>query len=200
MMDIGTLGGKYAQAYAINDTGFITGTAQTPRLLRRRPTRSSIGRSVTALQQCGIWVCWVAFPVTGWRSTTPTMSSAIRHLKRTTSAFTRSCTWQEMIDLGSLGGNGDRWGSDVSEALGVNKLDQVVGYSYLPGGRRNAPPASGFSLDSKWHSGGKMVNLNKLVTHGEPTTCSSRRQQSTTTGRSWPTRMISRTAVYARCC
>ena len=29
MRDIGTLGGSYAQAYAINDAGFITGTAQT---------------------------------------------------------------------------------------------------------------------------------------------------------------------------
>ena len=29
MMDIGTLGGSYAQAYAINDAGFITGTSQT---------------------------------------------------------------------------------------------------------------------------------------------------------------------------
>ena len=29
MMDIGTLGGSYAQANAINDAGFITGTAQT---------------------------------------------------------------------------------------------------------------------------------------------------------------------------
>ena len=29
MMDIGTLGGAYAQANAINEAGFITGTAQT---------------------------------------------------------------------------------------------------------------------------------------------------------------------------
>ena len=29
MIDIGTLGGGYAQAYAINDAGFITGTSQT---------------------------------------------------------------------------------------------------------------------------------------------------------------------------
>ena len=29
MVDIGTLGGSYAQAYAINDAGYITGTSQT---------------------------------------------------------------------------------------------------------------------------------------------------------------------------
>ena len=29
MIDIGTLGGAYAQAYAINDAGYITGASQT---------------------------------------------------------------------------------------------------------------------------------------------------------------------------
>ena len=38
---------------------------------------------------------------------------------------------QSMIDLGSLGGPGNRWGSDMSVALGINNYDQVVGYTYL---------------------------------------------------------------------
>ena len=38
----------------------------------------------------------------------------------------------KMIDLGSLGCNGQQWGSDVSVALGVNNFDQVVGWTYLP--------------------------------------------------------------------
>ncbi len=37
-----------------------------------------------------------------------------------------------MIDLGSLGGEGNRWGSDMSVAFGVNNLDQVVGYTSKP--------------------------------------------------------------------
>ena len=51
----------------------------------------------------------------------------------------------KMIDLGSLGGPGNRWGGDISVALGINNYDQVVGYTYshLPGGQRNTHPASG---------------------------------------------------------
>ena len=37
----------------------------------------------------------------------------------------------KMIDLGSLGWP-ERRDSDVSVALGINNLDQVVGYTYLP--------------------------------------------------------------------
>ena len=37
MIDIGTLGGPYAQANAINDAGFITGTSQTGAMLRIDP-------------------------------------------------------------------------------------------------------------------------------------------------------------------
>ena len=52
-----------------------------------------------------------------------------------------------MIDLGSLGAKGTE--SDVSVALGVNKLDQVVGYSYLQGLRE--------CLSNKWlFYGGQM--------------------------------------------
>jgi len=36
----------------------------------------------------------------------------------------------KMIDLGSLGGPGNRWGGDISVALGINNYDQVVGYTF----------------------------------------------------------------------
>ena len=61
------------------------------------------------------------------------MSSAIRRIKpndERVHAFLHDGT--KMIDLGSLGASGKRWGSDVSVALGVNNSDQVVGYTYLP--------------------------------------------------------------------
>jgi uncharacterized membrane protein len=66
-----------------------------------------------------------------------------------------------MIDLGSLGDK--RWGSDVSVALGVNNLDQVVGYTYLPavGGM---PIQQVAFLWRKSATGiGQMINLNKLL-------------------------------------
>ena len=82
MIDIGTLGGGYAQAYAINDAGYITGASQTrgmgPML---RPTRLSIScrlRRIGAINQWSTWVYWVAFPVMVWPSTATTMSLAIR--------------------------------------------------------------------------------------------------------------------------
>jgi probable HAF family extracellular repeat protein len=64
----------------------------------------------------------------------------------------------KMIDLGSLGGIGNRWGSDNSVALGVNNKDQVVGYSYLPAVGNIAIQQVAFL----WQRG-QMINLNTLL-------------------------------------
>jgi probable HAF family extracellular repeat protein len=64
-----------------------------------------------------------------------------------------------MIDLGSLGGKG--WDTDISVALGVNNVDQVVGYSYLPSHLVMQQIAFLWSRDAT--GAGKMVNLNKLL-------------------------------------
>jgi probable HAF family extracellular repeat protein len=66
---------------------------------------------------------------------------------------------KSMIDLGSLGTKGTD--TDVSVALGVNKLDQVVGYSYLPGQLIMQQVAFLWSRDG--YGGGKMVDLNTLL-------------------------------------
>jgi uncharacterized membrane protein len=63
-----------------------------------------------------------------------------------------------MIDLGSLGGPGNRWGSDFSVALGVNNYDQVVGYTYLPAIGEMPIQQVAFL----WRSG-EMINLNTLL-------------------------------------
>jgi hypothetical protein len=68
-----------------------------------------------------------------------------------------------MIDLGSLGGTGNRWGSDVSVALGVNKFDQVVGYTYLPVAGGMPIQQVGFLWSRNEVGVGKMVNLNNLL-------------------------------------
>ena len=65
---------------------------------------------------------------------------------------------KSMIDLGSLGASGTE--SDVSVALGVNKLDQVVGYSYLPGVGEMPLRQVAFL----WRpNAGQMVDLNTLL-------------------------------------
>ena len=63
-----------------------------------------------------------------------------------------------MIDLGSLGGAGNRWGSDVSVALGINNFDLVVGYSYLPVVGEMPIQQVAFL----WRRG-NMINLNTLL-------------------------------------
>jgi len=70
---------------------------------------------------------------------------------------------RSMIDLGSLGGEGNRWGSDFSVALGVNNLDQVVGYTYLPAVGEMPIQQVAFLWYRTKGGIGKMVNLNTLI-------------------------------------
>ena len=95
MIDIGTLGGGYAQAYAINDAGYITGASQTqgmgPMADDPRVYLSAADSAVSAITEWSTWVCWVAFPVMAWPSTATTMSLGIRRSRPTTNAFMRSC-------------------------------------------------------------------------------------------------------------
>ena len=92
MNDIGTLGGAYAQAYAINEAGFITGTSQTPGYVRDDPRVYLSG-------VCDRWAVTNARPgCAGWpfqlwdgHQQPTTTSLAIPRVKPTMSAFTRSC-------------------------------------------------------------------------------------------------------------
>src|SRR4029079_9620976 len=68
----------------------------------------------------------------------------------------------KMIDLGSLGGTGNR-DNDVRVALAVNNWDQVVGYTYLPTVGEMPTQQVAFVWSRDGYGGGKMVNLNKLV-------------------------------------
>ena len=167
MTDIGTLGGAYAQANAINDTGLVTGTAQT--LAAVDATHAFIynprGMGPTAMRDLG---------VLGGNSS---YGTAINNQNHVVGYSTLKLNDQrlhgffydgtKMIDLGSLGASGRRWGSDVSVALGVNNLDQAVGYTYLPavGEMPIQQVAFLWTRISTDHSG-TMVNLNKLVTNG----------------------------------
>ena len=161
MIDIGTLGGAYAQAYAINDAGLITGTAQTS---------AAIGTTHAFLYcpQCAGPAQKRDLGVLGGNSSYGMAINNNNHvagystIKTSTPndgrvhAFLHDGT--KMIDLGSLGGYGSQWGSDTSVALGLNNLDQVVGYSYLPA-------TGGMPIQQVaflWRSG-QMINLNTLL-------------------------------------
>ena len=167
MMDIGTLGGSYAQAYAINDAGYITGASQTQGMGPMVTTHAFIYRLPSP--PYGRYNRMGDLGVLGGFSSYGMAINSYNHVAGystiTTSdervhAFLHDGT--RMVDLGSLGGRGLE--TDVSVALGVNNWDQVVGYSFLPGiGEMPVQQVAFLWSRNNTRTGGTMVNLNKLV-------------------------------------
>jgi probable HAF family extracellular repeat protein len=166
MIDIGTLGGPYAQAYAINDAGLVTGTSdidgkngathaficqplsQTERFTE--PMRdlgtlggtSSYGTAINASNH-----------VVGY--------STLNNLDERVHAFFHG--GEKMIDLGAL----QKEGFEYSAALAVNNADQVVGVNYMPASGTAQLNQVAFIWSRKGGSGsGEMINLNKLIATG----------------------------------
>jgi probable HAF family extracellular repeat protein len=164
MTDIGTLGGAYAQANAINDAGFITGAAQiwAPGPVSHAFLYSSKGAGAASMRDLGVLGGLSSYGTAINSSNHVVGYSSVKPNEQRLHAFLHD--GNRMIDLGSLGGNGNRWGSDFSVALGVNNLDQVVGYTYLPV-VGDMPIQQVAFLWTRTSSviGGKMVNLNNLV-------------------------------------
>ena len=130
MRDIGTLGGSYAQANAINEAGFITGTAQTWAMFVT--THAFIYQASSnggQMRDLGVLGGFSSYGMAINGNNHVAGYSTLQTNDQRVHAFLHD--GNRMIDLGSLGWKGTD--TDVSVALGVNKLDQVVGYSYLPG-------------------------------------------------------------------
>ena len=168
MIDIGTLGGAYAQAYAINEAGSITGASQTQGMGPMVTTHAFIYRVPDAPYRR--YSRMVDLGVLGGLSSYGTAINNYNHVAGystvTTSdervhAFFHDGT--KMIDLGSLGGPGNRWGSDMSVALGINNYDQVVGYTYLPVVGEMPIQQVAFLWRRGLNGDGQMINLNKLL-------------------------------------
>ena len=158
MRDIGTLGGSYAQANAINEAGFITGTAQTWAMFVTTHAfiyqASATGGKMRDLGVLG-GLSSYGMAINGYNHVAG--YSTLNANSERVHAFLHN--GKGMIDVGSLGMKGTD--TDVSVALGVNKLDQVVGYSYLPGQVIMQQVAFLWSRDG--YGGGKMVDLNTLL-------------------------------------
>ncbi len=160
MKDIGTLGGPYAQANAINEAGFITGTAQTWAMFVT--THAFLYQAAATggkMQDLGVLggLSSYGMAINGYNHVVG--YSTLQGNSERTHAFLHD--GKRMIDLGTLGAKGTD--SDVSVALGVNKLDQVVGYSYLPTVGEMPLQQVAFLWSRDGYGGGKMVNLNKLL-------------------------------------
>jgi probable HAF family extracellular repeat protein len=162
MIDLGTLGGSYAQALGINDSGFVTGNAQTNGRITTSPvSHAFIWHAKTGMLDLG---------TLGGDSSRGTSINAKNHIVGNSTINTfddRVHAFlyhdEKMVDLGSL--SGAAVDTDLSYALSVNSSDQVVGYSYLP-----SVPGSGsseavlgpWSVAFVYHNG-LMSNLNDMI-------------------------------------
>ena len=164
MINIGTLGGPYAQAYAINDAGFITGTSQTGAMFVQThafiyQAAATSGASV-AMRDLGVLGGLSSYGMAINNKNNHVVGySTLQANDARVHAFLHN--GKSMVDLGSLGAKGTD--TDVSIALGVNNLDQVVGYSYLPGVGKMPLQQVAFLWRRNSKGVGEMINLNKLL-------------------------------------
>lgn len=93
MVDLGTLGGAYAQAFAINDSGSITGNSQLrssaidPEAVHAFLSPSPLGEGAIGMRDLG--TLGGQLPATEWPSMLTITLSGIRPLTKSTVAFTR---------------------------------------------------------------------------------------------------------------
>ena len=172
MVDLGTLGGAYAQAFAINDSGFITGNSQ----LRSSTTdtaavhaflsASPVSASAIGMRDLGTLGGSFSYGMAINAKNHVVGYSTINKADSRVHAF-----WfngNGLKDLGTLASNSINPLEDQSVALGVNSSDRIVGYTYLPAISANTDPTiqPGTSpvrqVAFVWYQGA-MTDLNKLI-------------------------------------
>ena len=165
-IDLGTLGGMYAQAWAINDFGFVTGNSEVSAfhtMGSSGPIHAFIWSANTQMVDLGTLAGDFSYG-TGINANNHVVGySTISSSDDRVHAFLHD--GKTMLDLGSLGGAS--MASDHSFALGVNEADQVVGYSYVPADEVGVlfdPAAAGAPQQVAFlYSNGMMVDLNTLI-------------------------------------
>jgi probable HAF family extracellular repeat protein len=128
--DLGTLGGAYAQALAINDSGFVTGNSEFYRsatLKRRGITHAFVWSFQTSMRDLGTLGGAYSYGTSINADNHVVGYSTINSVDDRIHAFLHDGV--RMRDLGSLDGSSPE--SDRSFALGINSDDRVVGYSYV---------------------------------------------------------------------
>jgi probable HAF family extracellular repeat protein len=165
MVDLGTLGGNYAQALAINDSGFVTGNSERWGVftIQKPGTTHAFIWNVAGKAMFDLGTLGGNFSY----GTSINPSNHVAGYSTIDGSDTRIHAFlhdgKAMQDLGSL--NADSEASDRSFALGVNSADQVVGYSYLPSSDVVVYPPAEDSLQQVAfvYSGGSMVDLNTRI-------------------------------------
>src|SRR5262245_1168961 len=172
MIDLGTLGGAYAQAFAINDSGFITGNSQL------RYSATDTGAIHAFLSPSPLAVGPIGMRDLGTLGGSFSYGMAINGNNHVVGYSTINkvdsrvhAFWFDgkgMKDLGTLASNSSNPLEDQSFALGINSSDRVVGYTYLPAISANTNPAAqpGTSPVQQvafvWYQG-TMTDLNKVI-------------------------------------
>jgi len=166
LTDLGTLGGDYAQATAINDSGFVTGNSEIPgtwAIKPDRPTHAFLWSVDTMMLDLGTLAGDFSYG-TGINVNNHVVGySTISSFDDRVHAFLHN--GETMLDLGALSGASQEL--DHSFALGVNSGDQVVGYSFVPSVEGDAPidpPVVGPPQQVAFlYSNGLMVDLNTQI-------------------------------------
>jgi probable HAF family extracellular repeat protein len=165
LTDLGTLGGMYAQAWAINDFGFVTGNSEASGVHTvglPGVTHAFIWSVDTKMVDLGTLAGNYSYGTSINEKNHVVGYSTIGNLDDRVHAFLHD--GETMLDLGSLGGASKA--SDYSFALGVNAADQVVGYSYVPADEVGVlfdPPVGAPQQVAFIYSRGVMVDLNTLI-------------------------------------
>jgi probable HAF family extracellular repeat protein len=166
MFDIGTLGGLYAQAYAINDWGYVTGTSTTPAMaggthaFLHQPY-SQTEKYSEPMKDLGtlMGLMGSSYGMAINNSNHVVGYSTYRSYSDNVHAFLYN--GKKMIDLGTLNPNPLYF--DYSVALGLNNSDDVVGYSYVPATGVMPIRQAAFLWSRNPQTGGDMRNLNDLI-------------------------------------
>lgn len=157
MIDLGTLGGAHAQAWGVNDFGYVTGNAQVSE--KSETTHAFVWHSKTGMLDLGTLAGDFSYGMFISANNHIVGYSTISGDNDRVHAFLYDGS--TMIDLGSLGGASME--SDRSFALGVNAADEVVGYSYVPvdGSVVDLPPE--IQQVAFVYRNGLMTDLNELI-------------------------------------
>ncbi|HKP04623.1 MAG TPA: DUF3466 family protein [Chthoniobacterales bacterium] len=158
MTDLGTLGGAFAQAWAINDGGAVTGNSQL--------------KSDTGATHAFVWSTKTGMRDLGTLGGDFSYGMAINEKGHVVGYSTIDSKGQgihaflydgrAMRDLGTLAGSSRDL--DYSYALGINSTDAVVGYTYLPSDTRGIIDATRGPWSVAFVSqNGAMSNLNDLI-------------------------------------